>query len=415
MRRYRRDAGLSLRIALSLVGLCLVYVPFAFWVLGWVWFAGGLRAVAALAAIVVFLVLTRPLWIGRFGLLSVGRAPNPEEAQLLQPVVERLCGLADLPVPRVEVLDSELPNAFTVARALGPNTIVVTTGLLARLETDELEAVVAHELAHVANRDAFVMVIVSFPARVLRAFALGFGRLTRRNPLVWVMLVYLVPFFVGAWCAAALTTLLLMTFSRYRELVADRGAALLTGRPETVMSALEKISAGVAEIPAEDLRTAARFNPFYVVPASGPGGGAGLDPFVLFPTHPTLAQRLDRLAALARTQGSATKEDAAPLVVAEPAREPNPRATAAFCLAFVTWPLGWALPVLLDDEFGYAVYAEGFAMLTGFTAFVFALQALGRAQRGAGGGRLAALSLVILGAPLIFTFVGFAVVAVAGA
>jgi hypothetical protein len=110
MRRYRRDAGLSLRIALSLVGLCLVYVPFAFWALGWVWFAGGLRAVGALAAIVVFLVLMRPLWIGRFGLLSVGRAPNPEEAQRLQPVVERLCGLADLPVPRVEVLDSELPT-----------------------------------------------------------------------------------------------------------------------------------------------------------------------------------------------------------------------------------------------------------------------------------------------------------------
>jgi heat shock protein HtpX len=414
MRRYRRDAGLSLRIALSLVGLCLVYVPFAFWVLGWVWFAGGLRAVAALAAIVVFLVLTRPLWIGRFGLLSVGRAPNPEEAQRLQVIVERLCGLGDLPVPRVEVLDSELPNAFTVARALGPNTIVVTTGLLARLETDELEAVVAHELAHAANRDAFVMVIVSFPARALRAVAMGFGRLTRRNPLVWVMLLYLVPLIVGAWCAAALATLLMMTFSRYRELVADRGAALLTGRPETLMSALQKISAGVAEIPAEDVRTAAGLNPFYVVPASRPDSGVGLDPFLLFPTHPTLALRLDRLAALAR-KGSPTKEDAAPLVVAEPARGPNPRATAAFCLAFVTWPLGWALPVLLDDEFGYAIYAEGFAMLTGFGAFVFALQALGRAQRGAGGGRLAALSLVILGAPLIFTFVGFAVVAVAGA
>src|SRR6266540_2488705 len=112
MRRYRRDPGLSLRIALSLVGLCLVYVPFAVWVLGWVWFAGGLRAVAGLAAVVVFLVLTHPLWIGRFGLLSVGRAPNAEEASRLRPAVERLCGLADLSVPRVEVLDSELPNAF---------------------------------------------------------------------------------------------------------------------------------------------------------------------------------------------------------------------------------------------------------------------------------------------------------------
>src|SRR6266540_4847038 len=414
MRRYRRDAGLSLRIALSLVGLCLVYVPFAFWALGWVWFAGGLRAVGALAAIVVFLVLMRPLWIGRFGLLSVGRAPNPEEAQRLQPVVERLCGLADLPVPRVEVLDSGLPNAFTVARALGPNTIVVTTGLLARLETDELEAVVAHELAHVANRDAFVMVIVSFPARVLRAVALGFGRLTRRNPLVWVMLLYLVPFFVGAWCAAALTTLLLMTFSRYRELVADRGAALLTGRPETLMSALQKISAGIAQIPREDLRAVAGLNPFFVVPATGGEGELQLDPFVLFPTHPTLAQRLDRLAALARTQGKALENETAPLAVAAAQRSPNSRATLALLLAFVTWPLGWALPLVLGDDLGLDAFLQGLALLTGLGSFVFALQALGRAQRGAEGGRLAALSLVILAAPLIFTFVGALVLALAG-
>jgi heat shock protein HtpX len=411
MRRYRRDAGLSLRIALSLVGLYLLYVPFAVCLLSWLWVAGGLRAVGAFAVLLTLFLVMRPLWAGRVGLLSAGRAPQTGEAAHVQATVERLCGLADLPVPRVELMDLQVPNAFTVGRLAAQSTIVVTTGLLARLDDDEVEAVIAHELAHIANHDALVMVIVSFPARVLRAIALGFTRLTRRNPVAWIALLYLVPFFVGAWCAAALTTLLLMTFSRYRKLVADRGAALLTGRPETLMSALQKLSAGAAGIPADDLRAVAGLNPFFVVPART-GDGLGLDPFVLFPTHPTLAQRLEHLSALARTQGSAIPTDAVPLAVAEPERPPNPHATLAFCLAFVTWPLGWAVPLLVDDEFGgVAAYAELFALLTGLGAFVFALQALGRAQRGAGGGGLAALSLLILAAPLVFTFVGFAVVA----
>jgi heat shock protein HtpX len=413
MRRYRRDAGLSLRIALSLAGLCLLFVPFGVWLFGAVWVVGGFRAVGALAVVLGLAVVTRPLWAGRVGLLSAGRAPQAGEAARVQAAVERLCSLADLPAPRVEVMEADVPNAFTVGRLAGPSTLVVTTGLLTRLEPEEVDAVVAHELAHLANHDAAVMVIVSLPARALRAVAMGFVLVTRRNPVAWIVLLYFIPFVIGAWCAAALTTLLLMTFSRYRELVADRGAALLTGSPETLMSALQKLSAGVAGIPSDDLRRVAGLNPFFVVP-TGAGDGLGLDPFVLFPTHPTLAQRLERLATLARTQGEAIPADAPPLVVAAQRRPPNPRATLAFCLAFVTWPLGWALPLLLDDEFGAAAYAQLFAMLTWLGAFVFALQALGRAQRGADGGGLAALSLVILGAPLIFTFVGFAVLAAGG-
>lgn len=414
MRRYRRDAGLSLRIALSLAGLCLVYVPFGFWLFGWFWVFGGLRAVAAFVGALVLFVLLRPLWAGRLGLLRADRLLRADEAPQVQTTVERLCGLADLPVPKVEVLEVDAPNAFTVGRALGPDTLVVTTGLMQRLDAAELEAVLAHELAHIANRDAFVMVLVSFPARVLRGVAIGFGRVTRRNPLLWIVLLYLVPFVVGVWAAAALMTLLLMSFSRYRELVADRGAVLLTGRPEALMSALQKISAGIAEIPREDLRAVAGLNPFFVVPATGGEGELQLDPFVLFPTHPTLAQRLERLAALARTQGHALEHGAAPLGVAPPPRSPNSRARLALLLAFVTWPLGWALPLLPGDDLGLDVFLQGLALLTGLGSFVFALQALGRAQRGAEGGRLAALSLVILAAPLIFTFVGALVVALAG-
>jgi hypothetical protein len=151
------------------------------------------------------------------------------------------------------------------------------------------------------------------------------------------------------------------------------------------------------------------------VPAAADGSLA-LDPFVLFPTHPTLEQRLERLAELARTQGAAIPPQAKPLAFAPLPRSPNPRAALAFWLAFFTWPLGWALPSLLgDDNLGLAAYAELCALLTGLGAFVCALQALGRAQRGASGGRLAALSLVVLALPLLVTFVGGTVLALAGA
>jgi heat shock protein HtpX len=225
MRRYRRDAGLSLRIVLSLVGLLLLYVPLLLWPVGAVAFA--------------VIVFGRALF-GRRDLTELEDAPAE-----LRSLVDRLCGLSGVPPPRVAVLETDLPNTHTLGNAFSGCTIVVSRGLLRELNLDELEAVVAHELAHVAHRDALVMVVVSFPARMFRGVALALSR-TRLIPLAF-----------AAWVATAVAAIPLMAFSRYRELVADRGAALLTGRPEALMSALQKLSAGVARIPGEDLRAVA--------------------------------------------------------------------------------------------------------------------------------------------------------------
>ena len=368
MRRYRRDAGLSLRLALSLVGLLLLYVPLLLWPVGAVLFA--------------VIALGRALFARR-DLSELADAPA--ELRLL---VDRLCGLSGVSPPRVAVLETDLPNAYTLGNPLSGCTIVVSRGLLRELNLDELEAVVAHELAHVAHRDAFVMVIVSFPAGMFRGLALALTR-TRLIPLAF-----------AAWVAATVAALPLMAFSRYRELVADRGAALLTGRPEALMSALQKLSAGVAQIPGEDLRAAAGLNPFFVIPTPAPSTGLEPDPFVLFPTHPTLAQRLERLASSMQT--------GAPIVVEAPRRPANPRAGLGFRLALVTWPLGWGIPYVLGDGF---YVASLLGMATWVAAFVCTVQALARAQRGAAGGRVAAASMLVLAAPLVFTVVGGAVLA----
>jgi len=413
-RRYPRDTGLSIRIAFTLLGLCLMYVPLAVWVFGWVWIAGGIQALALIGFGLLLFLLLRPLFASSLGLASGAEPLGEEEAPELRVAIERLCGLADLPRPAIALLEVDVPNAFTIGRALGENVIVVTRGLLDRLDADELEAVLAHELAHVANCDAFVMAIVSFPARLLRTLVVGFARLPLKNPAAWLVLLYFVPLVVLAWGADALATLLLMSLSRYRELVADRGAALLTGRPESLMSALQKISDRISAIPQTDLRATAGLNPFLVMPANRVSDGFDLDPFVLFPTHPTLARRIERLSGIARTLGTATAVDERPLAVDEPIRAPNPRATLAFRLAVVTWPLGWAVPYLAGDQMNLALFGGLLGMVTWVAAFVFALQGIGRAERGAVGGRLAAASLFILAAPLVFTFVGFAAIALLG-
>lgn len=368
MRRYRRDAGLSLRMVLSLLGLLLLYVPLLLWPVGAVVFA--------------LIAVGRPL-LGRRDLPEVAEAPAE-----LRSLVDRLCGLADVPPPRVAVLETDVPNAYTLGNPFMGCTVVVSRGLLRELDLDELEAVVAHELAHVAHRDAFVMVVVSFPARMFREFALALGRLR------------FVPFAFAAWVAATVAALPLTAFSRYRELVADRGAALLTGRPEALMSALQKLSADVARIPGEDLRAVAGLNPFLVIPTPGAPAAFELDPFLLFPTHPTLAQRVERLASSMRA-GTA-------LVVETPPRPANPRAILGFRLALVTWPLGWGVPYVLGEGF---YFASVLGMAAWVAAFVCTVQALARAQRGAAGGRLAAASMVVLAGPLLFTVIGGVVLA----
>jgi heat shock protein HtpX len=204
-----------------------------------------------------------------------------------------------MPKPAVAIADSDMPNAFATGRNPSKAVVCVTTGLLRRLETDELEGVLAHELSHVAHRDVAVMTIASFLgvlAGLMTRLALwgGVGRSRDQNAAVVVMAVVLVSAVVYV-----LSFLLTRALSRYRELAADRSSAELTGRPSALASALTKLSGDMSRIPTRDLRQAEAFNAFFVVPARA----QGMSISSLFSTHPTLERRLDQLAAISRGLG----------------------------------------------------------------------------------------------------------------
>lgn len=200
----------------------------------------------------------------------------------------RLAALADIPTPELSLVDSSTPNAFTVGTRRRRSTIAVTSSLLEVLDHDELEAVLGHELSHIANRDAGVMTFASVP-RILGETLIG-----EPGP---VFLIWMFIWWIGIpiW---ALGSLLTVTLSRYREYTADRGAALLTGRPATLMSALEKLERGARGIPGADIRALGRVEALCIVSS----GGSRL---TLFRDHPPLKKRIARLAAMAREQGRA--------------------------------------------------------------------------------------------------------------
>ena len=234
-----------------------------------------------------------------------GHLVTADEAPQLHAVIDRLCAMADMPKPRVAIADVDVPNAFATGR--NPNTAVVcaTTGILRRLDTEELEGVLAHELSHVAHRDVAVMTIASFLgvlAGLITRFGLyaglygGFGgRRSREDNGAVVLLVVVI---VSA-VVYAISFLLTRALSRYRELSADRSGALLTGQPSALASALTKVSGEIARIPTRDLRQAEAFNAFFFAPAVAPGFSLSS----LFATHPPLDKRLDQLAGLARQLG----------------------------------------------------------------------------------------------------------------
>jgi heat shock protein HtpX len=210
-----------------------------------------------------------------------GRRRRPrEDAAVIDDHVARLAALADVPKPRVSVTVSETPNAYTMGWTAGTATIVVTTALVDLLDDAELEAVLAHELAHVINRDAMVMSSAAFVPRVGSVL---FNMVPLLSPLGAVVYLF--------------GTLLTVALSRYREYSADRGSAVLTGAPEQLMSALEKITHGVDAIPRSDLRAAAGLSAFFIVAAAPPRW------FELASTHPPLERRLEALAELAREMG----------------------------------------------------------------------------------------------------------------
>jgi len=296
---YGRDAGLSLRMLLTTSLLGLLYVVFAV-VLFQVLNAGFVLAVVIVGALAFVQYFTSD----KLALKAAGaRVVERDEAPQLHDMIERLCAMADLQKPRVAIIESDVPNAFATGRNQKHAAVAVTTGLWQRLEPKEVEGVLAHELSHIANRDVLVMTVASFFAMVaalLTRFGLysgmfgGFGgnRDNNNNVPVWliVLLVSVVTYF--------LSQILILAISRYREFAADRGSALITGAPENLMSALQKIASGITQIPQKDLREVEGMNAFFIVPTNWKASMGQL-----FMTHPPLEKRLAALAEIAREMG----------------------------------------------------------------------------------------------------------------
>jgi heat shock protein HtpX len=204
-------------------------------------------------------------------------------------MIERLCVQADLPKPKIAVANTRMPNAFALGRSPKNATVCATTGIMDLLSPSELEGVMAHELTHVANRDVMIMTLASFFASIaayIVQFGLFFGGGSSRDDddspsIVWLFLVSMIVYVISF--------LLMQALSRYREYAADRGAAIITGRPSALASALYKISSGMERIPQRDLRAASELNAFFIFPTSIGG---------LFATHPPMEKRIAALQRL---------------------------------------------------------------------------------------------------------------------
>ncbi len=281
---------------LTLFLLGLVYA-----VLVGVLIAAGAGAVTV-AVIAGALFLVQFFSSDKIALLSMGaREVSPQDAPELHAVIERLCVQVNLPKPRVAIAQTAMPNAFAVGRSPRKATVCVTTGILDLLSPSELEAVLGHELTHVANRDVLVMTLASFFASIAAFITqMGFwfgGAFDDNNNGPGAIVVILVSAVVYM-----LSWLLLQALSRYREFAADRGSAIITGRPSALISALYKISGQMGRVPKQDLRAASGERAaFYIVPPRAKQTITGL-----FSTHPSLEARVAALQRLeAQLQGTA--------------------------------------------------------------------------------------------------------------
>jgi heat shock protein HtpX len=299
-RNIAPDRGLTIRMFTT--GLMLVILYGA--VIGLlIAFGISYAVVLVFAAIILFVQYWFSDKIALFGM--GGHVVTPEQAPQLHGVIDRLCALADMKKPRVAIADTDVPNAFATGRSPNSAVVCATTGLMRRLDESELEAVLAHELSHVAHRDVAVMTIASFLGVVaglvtrimlwsgmMGGFGGGRGNNSggNDNAAVVEMIVLVVSVVVYA-----ISFLLTRALSRYRELAADRSGALLTGQPSALASALVKVTGEMSRIPTRDLRAAESFNAFYFTPALAT---KGVSLSTLFSTHPSLDQRLAQLASI---------------------------------------------------------------------------------------------------------------------
>src|SRR5919199_1116710 len=280
---FGRDTGLQLRMTLTMFLLGALYVVFVVVLL-----AAGAGAVT-IAIIACGLLLLQFFASDKLALRAMGaREVSPQEAPEFHAMIERLCVQADLPKPKVAIGDTDMPNAFAIGRSPRHATVCATTGIMQILNPAELEGVMAHELTHVQNRDVLVMTIASFFATVA-SFIVQFGFFFGGGDdddeggsfallLIVSLAVYAISFF------------LMQALSRYREFAADRGSALITGRPSALASALLKISGTMNRIPQRDLRASSELSAFYIFP---PGAKAAVGN--LFSTHPPMEKRIAAL------------------------------------------------------------------------------------------------------------------------
>ncbi|MFJ5232129.1 zinc metalloprotease HtpX [Kitasatospora sp. NPDC088391] len=298
--RFAPDRGLTGRMVLTMFLIGLVYVGFT-----------GLLIVLLRGAWPLVVLISGGLFVAQFWFSDKiteramgAHRVTPEQYPELHGAVDRLCALADMPKPRVAVADNDMPNAFATGRNPQNAVICVTTGLLRRLEPEELEGVLAHELSHVAHRDVAVMTVAGFLgvlAGAITRIAMYGGMMggnnrnsNDQNAAIAMILIPLVSMVVYA-----ISFLLTRLLSRYRELAADRAAAQLTGRPSALASALTKVTGQIGAIPTKDLRQAQPYNAFYFAPALSAREAAGQ----LFSTHPSLEQRLAQLAKISGELG----------------------------------------------------------------------------------------------------------------
>jgi heat shock protein HtpX len=292
---FGKDTGLEARMLMTMFLLGLLYAVFV-GVLFAVGAGAGVIVVVAVVLLLVQLFGSDKLAMATMGVKEVSPAQEPE----LHGIIERLCVQADLPKPRVCVMETSMPNACALGRSQKSATVCATRGILELLSPAELEGVMAHELTHVINRDVMVMTLASFfatLASMIAQFALffggGYGSREEEEDIMIVVLVSVVVY--------AVSFLLLRALSRYREFAADRGSAVLTGRPSALASALLKISGTIERVPSQDLRRAEGMSAFFILPAR-----AKKSLMNIFADHPPLEQRLAALERLeSQLQGTA--------------------------------------------------------------------------------------------------------------
>lgn len=284
MVRWSADRGLQARMFLTMFLLAAVYLIFINVIMA---MGVGIQGVVLIMGVFLFI---QYFYSDKIALASVGaRIVSESEAPELHEIVGRLCAIAGLPKPRIAIVRTDVPNAFATGRSQSSSVVAVTTGLLRRLDKSELEAVLAHELSHIKNRDVAVMTIASFLSTVASVivqniFFLGDRRDRESGSLIAVWIVSLIVWIVSF--------ILIRALSRYREFSADRGSAVITGRPSALVSALMKISGTMARIPREDLRRVEGMNAFFIIPTGAIAN--------LLSTHPPVEARIAALERLER-------------------------------------------------------------------------------------------------------------------